>query len=417
MVEGGRSEDQEVSMSATVTPARPAARLRVSHGLGFRVVAVAFATALAFSTVPTPLYALYQQRDGFPTFVVTVVFAAYAVGVMLSLYLAGHVSDWLGRRRVILAGLLAEAVAAALFLLWPDVPGLIVARLISGAGIGVLTATATAHLSELRARANPDAGPGRSGLITTVVNAGGLALGPLAGGFFARFADQPLRTPFTVFLIVLLVEAIAVSLVPETVERREERPAYRPQRLSLPPAARSEFTGAAIGVFGAFAISGLFMALAPALLAQELHRTSRLLAGIAPFVMLGSAALVQIVFARAGTRPQLRSGYVLMGAGLVLLAVSAFTASLPLFFVAAVLGGAGFGLGFRAGVGTVAALADPLRRGEVLAALFLAAYAGLVLPVLTTGLAMLWLPGSVVLAGFAVLELGLIGWSARRTLG
>lgn len=403
-------------MSATVTPARPAARLRVSHGLGFRIIAVAFATALAFSTVPTPLYALYQQRDGFPTFVVTVVFAAYAVGVMLSLYLAGHVSDWLGRRRVILAGLLAEAVAAALFLLWPDVPGLIVARLISGAGIGALTATATAHLSELRARANPDADPGRSGLITTVVNAGGLAIGPLVGGFFARFADQPLRTPFAVFLVVLLVEALAVSLVPETVARREERPAYRPQRLSLPPAARSEFTGAAIGVFGAFAISGLFMALAPALLAQELHRTSRLLAGIAPFVMLGSAALVQIVFARVGTRPQLRAGYVLMGVGLVLLAVSAFTASLPLFFVAAVLGGSGFGLGFRAGVGTVAALADPLTRGEVLAALFLAAYAGLVLPVLTTGLAMLWLPGSVVLAGFAVLELGLIGWSARRTL-
>ena len=130
-------------MSVTLSPAR----LRVSHGLGFRVVAVAFATALAFSTVPTPLYALYQQRDGFPTFVVTVVFAAYAVGVMLSLYLAGHLSDWLGRRRVLVAGLLAEALAAAMFLLWPDVPGLIVARLLSGAGIGVLSATATAPIA------------------------------------------------------------------------------------------------------------------------------------------------------------------------------------------------------------------------------------------------------------------------------
>jgi MFS family permease len=400
-------------MSVTTAPAR----LRVSHGLGFRVIAAAFGTALAFSTVPTPLYALYQQRDGFPTFVVTVVFAAYAVGVMLSLYLAGHVSDWLGRRRVILAGLLAEAVAAALFLLWPDVPGLIVARLVSGAGIGALTATATAHLSELRAHAHPAGDPGRSGLIATVVNAGGLALGPLAGGFFARFADEPLRTPFAVFLVVLLLEAAAVSLVPETVERREERPAYRPQRISLPPAARAEFAGAALGVFAAFALSGLFMALAPSLLVHELHETSRLLAGIAPFTMLGSAAVAQLAFARLGTRPQLRSGFALMGAGLVLLAVSAFEASLPLFFVAAVLSGAGFGLGFRASVGTVAALAGPLTRGEVLAALFLAAYAGLVLPVLLTGLALLWLPGPVVLAGFAVLELLLLGKSAQRTLG
>ncbi|UOX91891.1 MFS transporter [Amycolatopsis sp. FBCC-B4732] len=389
-------------MSVTLSPAR----LRVSHGLGFRVVAVAFATALAFSTLPTPLYALYQQRDGFPAFLVTVIFAAYAVGVMLSLYLAGHVSDWLGRRRVLLAGLLAEALAAALFLLWPDVPGLIVARLLSGAGIGVITATATAHLSELRAPA----------LTATVVNAGGLALGPLVGGVFARFAVHPLSTPFAVFLVVLLLEAIAVSLVPETVERREERPAYRPQRLSLPPSARREFTGAAIGAFAAFALSGLFMALAPALLAHELHEPSRLLAGLAPFTMLGSAALAQIAFSRLGTRAQLRSGYVLMGTGLVLLTASAFAASLPLFFAAGVLAGAGFGLGFRASVGTVAALADDLTRGEVLAALFLVAYAGLVLPVLLVGLALLLAPGSVALAGFAVLELALLAWSVHRSV-
>ena len=394
----------------------PAPRLRVGHGPGFGVIAVAFGTALAFSTVPTPLYALYQQRDGFPPFVVTVVFAAYAVGVMASLYLAGHVSDWLGRRRVILAGLLAEALAAAMFLAWPEVPGLIVARLVSGAGIGVLTATATAHLSELRAVARPDADLGRSGLIATVVNAGGLALGPLAGGVFARFADRPLTTPFLVFLVVLLAEAVAVSLVPETVERREERPAYRPQRVSLPPAARAEFTAAAIGVFAAFALSGLFMALAPTLLAQELHRTSRLLAGVAPFAMLGSAALAQVVLARLATRPQLRLGVWLMAAGLTLLPVSAFGASLPLFFVAAVVAGAGFGLGFRASVGTVAALAAPERRGEVLAALFLAAYAGLVLPVLLIGLALQWFPASTALLGFSVLELALLTWSARRTL-
>ena len=390
-------------MSVTLAPAR----LRMSHGWGFRVVAVAFATALAFSTVPTPLYALYQQRDGFPAFLVTVVFAAYAVGVMLSLYLAGHVSDWLGRRRVLVAGLLAEALSAAMFLLWPEVPGLIVARLVSGAGIGAITATATAHLSELRTQARP-------GLAATVVNAGGLALGPLFGGLFARFADQPLHTPFAVFLVVLLGEAAVVSLVPETVERREERPAYRPQRLSLPAAARSEFAGAAIGAFAAFALSGLFMALAPALLAHQLHEPSRLLAGLAPFTMLGSAALAQIGLARTGTRSQLRAGYALMGAGLVLLA---FAGSVPLFFAASALAGAGFGLGFRAAVGTVAALADDLTRGEVLAALFLAAYAGLVLPVLLIGLAMLVASATVVVAGFAVLELALLGWSARRTLG
>lgn len=64
----------------------------------FWVVAIAFLLVMAYSTVPTPLYPLYQELDGFPVSVVTVVFAAYAVGVVASLFLLGHVSDWMGRR-------------------------------------------------------------------------------------------------------------------------------------------------------------------------------------------------------------------------------------------------------------------------------------------------------------------------------
>jgi len=117
------------------------------------VIAAAFLTVMAFSTVPSPLYALDQPRDGFATVVITLVFAAYAVGVMASLYLAGHVSDWLGRRRVILAAIVIELLAALLFLVGTEVPRPLVARFISGIGVGALTATA--HLSELRAAAMP----------------------------------------------------------------------------------------------------------------------------------------------------------------------------------------------------------------------------------------------------------------------
>ncbi|GAA3524320.1 MFS transporter [Amycolatopsis ultiminotia] len=409
---------QTTSRNATPAGMRPSRRLpRLSHGWGFRVIAVAFAVSLAFSTMPTPLYALYQRRDGFPTFMITVIFAAYAVGVIASLYFAGHVSDWLGRRRVILAATLAEALAAALFLIWPEVPGLVIARLVCGAGIGALTATATAHLSELRAVSRPDEDGGRAGLVATVVNMGGLGLGPLVGGLFAEYASVPLTTTFEAFLGALLVAALAVSLVPETVERREERPAYRPQRVSLPSGARPVFAGAAIGAFAALAITGLFTALAPTLLAKGLHEPGSLLAGLAVFALLGAAALAQLVFSSLPSRAQLRIGYTLMPVGLAVISVAALLASLPVFLVGALLGGAGVGLGFRASVGTVAALADPDARGEVLAALFLAGYAGLVVPVLTVGLALEWVSSPVAFVGFSAVELVLLAFAARRVLG
>ena len=56
---------------------------------------------MSFTTVPTPLYGLYAERNGFGPFTVTLVFAAYGIGVLLGLLLLGHVSDHVGRRRVL----------------------------------------------------------------------------------------------------------------------------------------------------------------------------------------------------------------------------------------------------------------------------------------------------------------------------
>ena len=139
----------------------PAPRGRVAHtrrrhGAGFWAVAFAFLAVMAFATVPAPLYVLYQARDGFPTFTTTIVFAAYGVGVVGSLWLAGHLSDVHGRKPLLLVSIALELVAAVLFLVWNDVSGLIVARFVTGLGIGTLTATATAHLGELRVRATGD---------------------------------------------------------------------------------------------------------------------------------------------------------------------------------------------------------------------------------------------------------------------
>jgi MFS family permease len=391
-------------------------RVRLAHGTGFWVIAAAFLITMAFSTVPTPLYALYQSRDGFPTFMITVIFATYAVGVMASLYLAGHVSDWLGRRRVALLAVLAEAVSAVIFLLWQAVPGLLLARFVSGIGIGILTATATAHLSELRNISRPEEDRSRSALISSMVNLGGLAFGPLVGGILAQYVSAPLDRPYEVFLVLLLLSAVGITLVPETVERREERPAYRPQRVALPHAARPLFFATAAGAFGAFAILGLFTSLAPTFLAGTLHQTSRLVAGAVTFAVFVAGALSQALFARLTRRHQLQLGLALMSLGLVGLAVGGLIPSLWLFVLGGVVAGGGAGLVFRGAVATAASLADEGSRGEVLAALFLITYAGLAIPVLAIGVAVALLPAEVALLLFSAVILVMVNVAGRRML-
>ncbi|HVW40752.1 MAG TPA: MFS transporter [Amycolatopsis sp.] len=381
------------------------------HGVGFWVVAYAFAVTMAFSAAPAPLYVLYQQKDGFGPFTVTLVFAIYAVGVMVSLVLAGHVSDWVGRRRVLVPAVLVNVLAAVMFLAWTSVPALLVARFVSGISIGMLTATATAHLTELHAVARPDAPRTRADVVATAANLGGLGLGPLIAGLLAQYVADPLHVPYLVFQALMLVGALAVALVPETVEA-VSRP-YRPQRISVPADARGRFFAAGAAALAGFAVLGLFTSLAPGFLADTLHQHSHALAGVVAFAVFGSAAVSQILLARTRLRRQVGLGLGLLVTGIVLVIVAVWVPSLALFLVGGVLAGAGTGSAFKGCVSIVLSIAPPERRGETLAGLFLAAYIGLTVPVLGLGLAAQFVAIEVALLGFGALLLAVLALVAR----
>jgi len=398
---------------SVMTSARPSTEQRGStrHGVAFWLIAAVFLTSMAFSTVPTPLYPLYQRQDGFSSFTVTIVFAVYAVGVVTSLLLAGHLSDWAGRRRILLPALGFEIVAALLFFLAPSLPGLIAARFLTGLGVGLITATATAYLLELHRAHRPSASAGRFEVVSAAANLGGLGSGTLIAGALAQFVGAPLRTPYLVFLILLALAVVAVIAVPETVVAPAVRPPYRPQRIRIAAGDRVTYLVAAAGAFTAFAVFGLFTSLAPGFVAGSLHHPGRLLAGNVTFLVFAAGAGMQ---AAPGHR-RLSTGLLAEAAGLVVLAAGVQATSLWLFLAGGALAGAGAGIILKSAIGTVAGMAAAHERGETLAGLFLIGYLGLIGPVLGLGIAtryvaattaMLWFTGFllVLLGGIAALR-------------
>ena len=373
------------------------------HRVGFWIVAIAFLVTMAYSTVPTPLYPLYQERDGFPVSTITVIFAAYAVGVVGSLYFVGHLSDRFGRRRMLVVAVLVSAVSAVMFLMWADVPGLIAARVVNGASIGILTATATAHLGELRAIGKPDENAIVAASVSGAANLGGLALGPLIGGVFAEFLPDPLTLPHAVFLVVLIAAAIGLLLVPETVAPQDDPPPYRPQRLSVPPASRAAFVAAGFAAFAGFAVFGLFTSLAPTFLLNTFHAGDHLLAGATTFSVFAAAAVGQIVLGPLPLRAQLVIAAIACATGLLAVAGGALAGVLGVFVTGGVVAGLGVGVLFKAAIATAGRVADPQRKGETLALMFLIAYSGLALPVLVIGVALLVFSPTMVLLVFAAL--------------
>lgn len=424
VVTGGARRTEPAVASTAITDASDGASVAAGtgptasrrDGEGFWLAAAAFLVAMAFSTVPTPLYVLYQRRDHFSTFVVTVVFAVYAVGVVASLLLAGHVSDWVGRRRVLLPALGFEVIAAVLFLAWPALPGLVVARFVCGLGVGMVTSTATAHLRDLHGRSRPGAGTGRFEVVSTVANLGGLGVGALVSGVLAQDAGFPLVVPFAVFGGLLLFGAGGLALVPETVRPALTRPRYRPQHVSFGHGDRATTIVSGAGAFVGFAVFGLFTSVAPGFVATTLHDPGPLLAGVAPFVTFGAAAVAQTVTGRLSLRARMLGGILAQGSGLVVVAVAMEEANLVAFLVGGGLAGAGAGLVFKSALASFVGAAEPARRGEAASSLFVLAYLGLIVPVLGIGTTVLFLRAQTAMLVFVGVLLAILAAVATVTL-
>jgi hypothetical protein len=278
----------------------------------------------------------------------------------------------------------------------------------------MVTATATAHLTELHSAARPGESRARADLVATAANLGGIGLGPLVAGLLAQYAPDPLRVPYVVFVVLMLAALLAVALAPETVDAAPI--GYRPQRMSIPAGDGARYVAATAAAMAEFALFGLFTSLAPSILSGTLHQNSHALAGATTFVVFGTAALGQTLLARAGLLRQLRAGFAVLGAGLVLLAAGAWLASLPVFMLGGAVAGGGAGVAFKGSVSTVISLAPAEQRGEALAGMFLAAYVGLAVPALALGLATQFVSARVALLWFALMLLAVFALVGKRLL-
>lgn len=398
-------------------PSSSAASTR-QHAAGFWFVALTFLVVGAFSTVPSPLYAIYQERDGFSSFTITLIYAAYAVGVATSLFLAGHVSDWIGRRRVLLSAVGVSILSAIVFLAWRDLPGLILARVINGLSVGAVAATATAWLAELHAAHRPGESGRRAQLVATTVNVGGLGIGALVSGMLAEWVADPLTVPYLVFLAGLIGAALMLAATPETAPIPDPRPTYRPQRVAVPPADRARYFAAAVAGFFAFGANGFFTALAPTVLAGSLGHTSRALAGATIFVMFGAGVAFQVAFMATEARRSIQLGLPLIMLGLAVTTLSLWLPdpSLALFLAGGALVGGGAGLLFKGSVATVVQVAPAESRAEALAGFFLAAYVGLSVPVIAIGVALQSVSPKSAVLGFALVVAAALAAAARPLL-
>ena len=356
---------------------------RIDANLALTLVAIELGVMFVGAILPTPLYPLFRKAFGFSGVTLTLIYSVYVLGNLVALLFFGRLADQIGRRNASLPAIAVGIGGALAFAFATGTAWLFVARALSGFCTGLAAGAATAWIAELYTGRVP----GAAARIAAAANFFGCAAGPLLGGLLAQFAPAPLRLPFFVFLALLVASAVGICFVPETVRHRVRlaEVALKP-RIGIPPNIRLQFLSPAVTGFATFSLIGFYSALIPNLLADSLHQTAPLVAGIVVCGLFTVAALAILTTGRLASQATMLTALVLLPPAVWLLVGAQLAHSLPLLLIAAALGGIAGGLGYRGSLEVVNRIAPADRRSETVSSYLIALFAGNSVPVIGIGL-------------------------------
>jgi MFS family permease len=364
--------------------------MRLSNQATFVLLASIIIVFLAGSSAPTPLYPTYQAAWGFSPITITVVFGIYAGAVLATLLVFGALSDYLGRRPVLMAGALLEAVAMIVFMRADGLGALLAARIVQGIGVGAAAAAAGAGMLDLDRERGTIANAAAPGL--------GTASGALLSGLFVQFLPSPTTLVYGVLAALLVAQAVAVYFMPETVTRKPGVLAALRPRLRVPPELRLTVMLAVPALFAAWALAGFYGSLGPALVKRLLGSTASAPGGIALFALAGSGAMTILLARRLSAKAMVRLGASMLMLGVLAVLSATLAGSIAGFFVATVLAGVGFGASFHGGMRSVLTSAQPQHRAGVLSVLYVVAYLSMGIPAIIGGVRVVYGGGIVTTA-------------------
>ena len=258
---------------------------------GFWVVAGVFVLLLFAAAAPSPLYGVYQAHWRFSAITLTAVFAVYALLLLVTLLVFGSVSDFVGRRQVILVSLAMSAGACGLFLAAHGVGLLFAARALQGAAVGTASSAAGAALIDLQ-----PPGSGRAPVVTTAASLLGLGAGGLGTSALVQYGPAPAHLVWWLLLGASLAAAVAVLAMRETAPRRPGVLASLRPRVAVPRQARATFAMALPCLIAVWMLSGFYLSLGPSLAVQVVGSSDLVWGGLVIFLLAGIGAAGPVVF-------------------------------------------------------------------------------------------------------------------------
>jgi predicted MFS family arabinose efflux permease len=370
-----------MSGPATVANTKPSRRRTLSPRASFWAAAAVAFLAFAAGSAASPLYRIYEDKFNFAPTTLTLLFTVYIVVLLGTLLFFGSVSDYTGRRIVMLAGLASGAAGCGLFLIAQGVGLLFAARTLQGVAVGLTSGAASATLFDLRP--NSGAAP----VVSSAAPTGGQALGASGASVLAQYAPAPTHLVWWLFLGAFITGVVAVLAMPEPGTVRPGVVSSLRPHVRVPQAARGAFATAVPALVGIWALAGFYLSLGPSLAAQLLHSTNLLWGGLLIFLLTGLGATSSALLARKDPSAVMLGGCLVLIVGASVTFASIETGMSAVLFVGTAIAGLGFGPAFMGAYRATVAAATSHDRTGLITAIYIVSYLATGIPAVLAGIA------------------------------
>lgn len=360
----------------------PASSVYATDRRGFATAAVGLALLAAHSGAPSPLFPLYAEQWGLAPLAISAVFAAYILGLVITLLTTGALSDHIGRRPVAVVSLLCAVASMLVFAAADSFSHLVIARVLQGMASGLGFGTLGAALLDY----SPAWKHGKVAMINGALPPASLGLGAVASGVLVQFLPHPLQLPYLAIAVPLLLACIAACFLKEKHPRRPGVLRSLVPTLIIPREVRKRFLVAVGALCASWALVGLYLGIGPTVSKTLLHVQAPLIGALAIFAMTGTGALIGLLSFRVKAEKVMATGAAALILGVLALAAAVALEDVWLFFAASIIGGIGFGAGFQGGLRSVLEYLPALQRGGTLSSVYLVSYMAFGGPTLVAGL-------------------------------
>lgn len=299
------------------------------------------------------------------------------MAVLAALLTVGSLSDHVGRRPILIASALVQAVAMVVFATAEGLPALLLARIVQGLATGAAAGAVGAALVDLHRTRGTIA----NGFAAPL----GTGLGAIGAGLIVQYLPAPTRLVYVVLLGLFLLQAVGVVLMRETATPRPGALASLRVSFAVPPMTRRPLLVATPALIAVWALAGFYASLGPALVRAMAGSNSLLLGGLPLFALAAPGALTVLALQKSTARRTLSVGMAMLAVGVTTSLAGVAAGSTALFFVGTVAAGIGFGAGFQGSIRTVLPLAEAHQRAGLLSTVYTISYAALGLPAVIGG--------------------------------